>query len=39
MYPDIHDTRVALELTHCVGDAAATLGVLNPEVADALVGI
>ena len=37
--PDVHDTGVALCLTHGIGDAAAALGVLNPEVADGLVGI
>ena len=39
VYPDVHDTGVVLGLTHSVCNAAATLGVLNPEVADALVGV
>jgi len=39
MDPDIHDTGIALCLTHGVGDASATLGMLDPEVADVLVGI
>ena len=37
--PEVHDTWVVLCLTHGIGDVAATLGVLNPERADALVGI
>ena len=39
MNPDVHDTGIALGLTHGIGNAAATLGVLDPEVADALVGV
>jgi hypothetical protein len=39
MYPDVHDTWVVLELTHSVCNAAATLGVLNPELADSWVRI
>ena len=39
MDPDVHDARVALCLTHSVGDAATALGMLNPEVSDLLVGI
>ena len=39
VHPDIHDGGVALCLTHRVGDAAAALGVLNPELADGGVGI
>ena len=39
VYPDVHDTGVVLSLTHGVGDATAALGVLNPEVADGLVGV
>ena len=30
---------VVLCLTHCIGNTATTLGMLNPEVADAFVGI
>ena len=37
--PDVHDTGIALCLTHGVGDAAAAPGMLNPELADLLVGI
>ena len=37
--PKVHDARVALTLTHLFSHGAATLGVLNPEVADALIGI
>ena len=39
VHPYIQDTGVALSLTHCVGDVTAALGVLDPEVADTLVGI
>ena len=39
MHPDVHDTGIVLRLTHGIGNAAATLGVLNPKVTDALVGI
>ena len=39
VHPDVHDAGVALRLTHGVGDASAALRVLNPEVADALVGV
>ena len=39
VYPDVHDTWVVLELTHSVCNAAATLGVLNPELADSWVRI
>ena len=39
VYPDIHDTGVALSLTHGIGNVTATLGMLNPEVADALVRV
>ena len=39
VYPDVHDTWVVLELTHGVCDTAATLGVLNPELADSWVRI
>ena len=39
VHPEVHDAGVALSLTHGVGDVAAALGVLDPELADALVGI
>ena len=39
MDPDVHDAGVALGLAHGIGNAAATFGVLNPEITDALVGI
>ena len=39
VYPDVHDTGIVLRLTHGVGDTTATLGVLNPEVADGLIGV
>ena len=39
VYPEVHDTGVALCLTHGVGDVAATFGVLYPELADALIGV
>ena len=39
MYPDVHDTWIVLELTHCISDTAATLGVLNPELTDSRVWV
>ena len=39
MDPDVHDTRVVLCLTHGVGDAAAALCVLDPELADSGIRI
>ena len=39
VHPDIHDTRIALRLTHGIGYAAATLGMLYPKVAYGFVGI
>ena len=39
VHPDVHDARVALSLAHGIGNAPATLGMFNPEVTDALVGI
>ena len=39
VYPDVHDTWVVLELTHSVCNAATTLGVFNPELADSWVRI
>ena len=39
MHPDIHYTRVSLGLTHCICNAAASLGMLNPEFAYGRVGI
>ena len=39
VYPDVHDTWIVLELTHSIGNATATLGVLYPELADSRVGI
>ena len=37
--PDVHDAGVALGLAHRVRDAAAALGVLDPEFADGGIGI
>ena len=39
MHPEVHDTRIALRLTHFLGNGTTTLCVLNPEVAYAFVGI
>jgi hypothetical protein len=39
MDPDVHDTGITLGLTHRVGDAAAALCVLDPELADSRIGI
>ena len=39
MYPNIHDTRVALRLTHSIGYLTATLSMFNPKISDTLVGI
>ena len=39
MHPEVHDAGVALCLTHRIGNVTTTFRVLNPEVADALVGI
>ena len=37
--PQIHDTGVVLCFAHGVGNVAATLGVLHPELADRLVWV
>ena len=39
VHPDVHDAWIALCPTHGIGNPAATLGILNPEFADTLVGI
>ncbi len=39
MHPEIHDTLVVELTAHLVGNSAATLGVLDPEISDALVGV
>ena len=39
VHPYVHDTGIALSLAHCVGDVTAALGMLDPEVADGLVGV
>ena len=39
VYPKIHDTGVILCLAHGIGNVTATLGVLDPEIADSLIGI
>ena len=39
MNPNIHDTGVALIGSHCISYSAATLCVLNPKVANGLVGV
>ena len=39
VHPDVHDAGVALCLAHRVGNVAAALGVLYPEVAYALVRV
>ena len=39
VYPYVHNTRIVLSLTHRVCNIAAALGVLYPELTDALVGI
>ena len=39
MHPDIHDTGVVLGLTHRIGNATATLGMINPEVANTFIWI
>ena len=39
VYPDVHDTWVALCLTHGIGDAATAFGMLDPEGADGGVWI
>ena len=39
MHPYIHDTWISLVLTHSIGNATATFGVLNPEFTDCLVRI
>ena len=37
--PEVHDTRIFLSLTHLVSNVTAPLGVLDPEITDALVRI
>ena len=39
VHPQVHDTGVVLCLTHSIGNITATLGVLNPELTDALIRI
>ena len=39
VYPKVHDTGVILCLAHGIGNVTATLGVLDPEIADSLIGI
>ena len=39
VHPDVHDARVALCPAHSIGNPTATLGMLDPEFADTLVGI
>lgn len=39
VYPQVHDTRIALGFTHLFGYGTTTFGVLNPEVADTFIGI
>ena len=39
MYPYVHDTGIALGNTHSLGNGAATLRVLDPEVANLGIGI
>ena len=39
MDPDVHDAGVTLGLAHGVSDAAAALGVFDPEIPDGFVGI
>ena len=39
MDPDVHDARIILGLSHCVGYAAAALGVLDPELTDGRIRI
>ena len=37
--PKVHDARVILSLAHSIGDITTTFGVLDPEIADALIGV
>ena len=39
VYPDVENRRIALTAAHLLGNRAATFGVLDPELADAFVGI
>ena len=39
MHPQVHDTGIALSLTHGIGYLTATLGMLYPEGTDTLIGI
>ena len=39
MHPQVHDTRIALTLTHFFGYGTTTLGMLNPEATDTFVRI
>ena len=39
VHPDIHDARIALRLTHGIGNATTTLRVLNPKVTNRLIRI
>ena len=39
VYPQVHDTRVALALTHFFGNGTTMLGMFNPEITDAFIRI
>lgn len=39
MHPGVHDTGILLSLADGLGNGTATLGVLDPEITDALVGV
>ena len=39
VYPDVHDARVSLGLSHGVGNVAAAFGMLNPELPDGFVRV
>ena len=39
VYPEVHDTWVALCFTHCISNVTATLSMLNPEITDVIIRI